>query len=97
MSAIGSLQAVDPEASSYKFNFIMSQTFLGRHIYAAGGNPDAAELSGISVKKITYLVFGSIVMLAGLSVIMFASRLQLLLYLMLQPVEERSDNISILS
>jgi len=58
------------------YNFIMSQTFLGRHIYAVGGNPEAAELSGISVKKITYVVFCSMGMLAGLSGIMFASRLQ---------------------
>lgn len=58
------------------YNFIMSQTFLGRHIYAVGGNPEAAELSGISVKKITYTVFGSMGMLAALSGILFASRLQ---------------------
>ena len=58
------------------YNFITSQTFLGRHIYAVGGNPEAAELSGISVKKITYVVFGSMGMLAGLSGILFASRLQ---------------------
>ncbi|MCJ7789678.1 MAG: sugar ABC transporter permease, partial [Candidatus Atribacteria bacterium] len=37
------------------YNFIMSRTVLGRHIYAVGGNPEAAELSGISVKKITYV------------------------------------------
>ena len=58
------------------YNFIMSRTFLGRHIYAVGGNPEAAELSGISVKKITYVVFSSMGMLAALSGIMFASRLQ---------------------
>jgi putative multiple sugar transport system permease protein len=58
------------------YNFIMSQTFLGRHIYAVGGNPEAAELSGISVKKITYTVFASMGMLAALSGILFASRLQ---------------------
>jgi len=58
------------------YNFIASQTFLGRHIYAVGGNPEAAELSGISVKKITYVVFASMGMLSGLSGIMFASRLQ---------------------
>ena len=49
---------------------------LGRHIYAVGGNPEAAELSGINVKRITYLVFGSMGMLCGLSGILFASRLQ---------------------
>ena len=58
------------------YHFIMSQTVLGRHIYAVGGNPEAAELSGISVKKITYVVFCSMGMLAALSGIMFASRLR---------------------
>jgi len=58
------------------YDFITSQTVLGRHIYAIGGNPEAAELSGISVKKITYLVFGSMGMLSALSGILFASRLQ---------------------
>jgi putative multiple sugar transport system permease protein len=58
------------------YNFITSQTVLGRHIYAIGGNPEAAELSGISVKRITYLVFASMGMLSALSGVLFASRLQ---------------------
>ncbi len=58
------------------YQFITTQTVLGRHIYAIGGNPEAAELSGISVKKLTYIVFGSMGMLSGLSGILFASRLQ---------------------
>lgn len=58
------------------YHFITTQTVLGRHIYAVGGNPEAAELSGINVKQITYIVFGSMGMLAGLSGILFASRLQ---------------------
>ena len=58
------------------YNFITTQTKLGRHIYAVGGNPEAAQLSGISVKKITFVVFGSMGMLAALSGILFASRLQ---------------------
>jgi putative multiple sugar transport system permease protein len=58
------------------YNFIASQTVLGRHIYAVGGNPEAAELSGISVKRIIYVVFGSMGMLSALSGILFASRLQ---------------------
>jgi putative multiple sugar transport system permease protein len=56
------------------YDLIMSRTVLGRHIYAVGGNPEAAELSGISVKKITYVVFGSMGMLTALSGILFASR-----------------------
>ncbi len=58
------------------YDFVASKTVLGRHIYAVGGNPEAAELSGISVKKITYVVFGSMGMLSALSGILFASRLQ---------------------
>ncbi len=58
------------------YHFVTTQTVLGRHIYAIGGNPEAAELSGISVKRITYVVFGSMGMLSALAGILFASRLQ---------------------
>jgi putative multiple sugar transport system permease protein len=61
---------------TFIYNFITQSTFLGRHIYAVGGNPEAAELSGISVNKITYVVFGSMGMLTALSGMLFASRLQ---------------------
>ena len=58
------------------YHFVTTQTVLGRHIYAVGGNPDAAELSGISVKRIIFMVFGSMGLLSALSGILFASRLQ---------------------
>ncbi|MBZ0274891.1 MAG: sugar ABC transporter permease [Anaerolineae bacterium] len=58
------------------YNFVTNRTVIGRHIYAVGGNPEAAELSGINVKRITYLVFGSMGALAALSGILFSSRLQ---------------------
>ena len=58
------------------YSFITTKTVIGRHIYAVGGNPEAAELSGISVKRITYLVFGSMGMLAALSGILYASWLR---------------------
>jgi putative multiple sugar transport system permease protein len=58
------------------YDFITSKTVLGRHIYAVGGNPEAAELSGISVKKITYVVFGSMGMLSAFSAVLYASRLR---------------------
>ncbi|MCB8938077.1 MAG: sugar ABC transporter permease [Ardenticatenaceae bacterium] len=58
------------------YNFVTTRTVLGRHIYAVGGNPEAAELSGINVKSITYVVFGQMGMLAALSGMLFASRLQ---------------------
>ena len=58
------------------YHFVTTQTVLGRHIYAVGGNPEAAELSGINVKRITVLVFSQMGMLAALSGMLFASRLQ---------------------
>ena len=61
---------------AFIYDFVATKTVLGRHIYAIGGNPEAAELSGISVKKLTYVVFGSMGMLSALSGILFASRLQ---------------------
>lgn len=58
------------------YDFVTQKTSLGRHIYAAGGNGNAAELAGISVKKITYIIFASMGMLSALSGILFTSRLQ---------------------
>lgn len=58
------------------YSFITTRTVLGRHIFAVGGNPEAAELSGISVKRITYVVFASMGLLSALSGILFTSRLQ---------------------
>ncbi len=58
------------------YHFITTQTVLGRHIYAIGGNPEAAELSGIRVKNLIFVVFGSMGMLSALSGILFTSRLQ---------------------
>jgi putative multiple sugar transport system permease protein len=58
------------------YHFLTTKTVLGRHIYALGSNPEAAHLSGINVKKITYIVFGSMGMLSALSGILFTARLQ---------------------
>ncbi|CAG9622522.1 sugar ABC transporter permease [Sutcliffiella rhizosphaerae] len=58
------------------YHFLTMKTVLGRHVYAVGSNPEAAHLSGINVKKITYIVFGSMGMLAALSGILFTARLQ---------------------
>jgi putative multiple sugar transport system permease protein len=58
------------------YHFLSTKTVLGRHIYAVGSNPEAAHLSGINVKKITYIVFGSMGLLSALSGILFTARLQ---------------------
>lgn len=58
------------------YHFLTTKTVLGRHIYAVGSNPEAAHLSGINVKKITYIVFGSMGLLSALSGILYTARLQ---------------------
>lgn len=57
------------------YHFITTRTILGRHIYATGGNPEAAGLSGINVKKITFLVFGSMGLMSGVSAILYTARM----------------------
>ncbi|MDO4939598.1 MAG: sugar ABC transporter permease [Lachnospiraceae bacterium] len=58
------------------YNFIMSKTKLGRHIYGVGGNAEAAALAGIDVRKITLFVYASMGLMTALGGILFASRLQ---------------------
>ncbi|MDQ0857076.1 hypothetical protein [Bacillus sp. V2I10] len=39
------------------FHFIVKKTVFGRQVYAIGGNPEAAVLSGINMKRRILLVF----------------------------------------
>jgi len=61
---------------TYVYHVLTTKTVLGRHIYAVGGNPEAAKLSGIDVRKITFFVFGSMGFLTAISGILYTSRLQ---------------------
>ena len=47
--------------------FVAKRTKFGRYVYAAGGNPDAAELAGINTKRITVAVFALMGLLAGIA------------------------------
>jgi putative multiple sugar transport system permease protein len=58
------------------YDYVTTKTVIGRHIFAVGGNPEAAQLNGISVKKITFFVFGSMGLLTALSGILYASWLR---------------------
>lgn len=60
----------------FLYYYITTKTVTGRHIFAVGGNPEAAELNGISVNKITYLVFGSMGFLTAIAGILYASWLR---------------------
>ncbi|HEX8374606.1 MAG TPA: ribose ABC transporter permease [Geminicoccaceae bacterium] len=55
--------------------FILRRTVLGVRIYAVGGNPAAARLSGIKVWQILLFVYGVSGLLAGLGGVMTAARL----------------------
>ena len=58
------------------YNFMLNKTKLGRSIYGIGGNAQAAELSGINVKKVTLFAFCSVSVMAALGGILYTSRLQ---------------------
>ncbi|MCW6507432.1 ABC transporter permease subunit [Lichenifustis flavocetrariae] len=55
--------------------FVLRRTVLGVHIYAVGGNPDAARLSGIKVWAVLLFVYGASGLLSGLGGVMQAARL----------------------
>lgn len=57
------------------YTFITTKTTLGRHIYALGGNEKAARLSGVKTKWVVFLVFVNMGVLAALSGLVFAARL----------------------
>jgi ribose transport system permease protein len=55
--------------------FILHGTVLGVHVYAVGGNPQAARLTGIPVSLVLIFVYGVSGLLSGLAGAMSASRL----------------------
>jgi ribose transport system permease protein len=55
--------------------FILQGTVLGVHVYAVGGNPQAARLTGIPVASVLIFVYGVSGFLSGLGGAMSASRL----------------------
>jgi len=57
------------------WTFIAKRTTFGRHIYAVGGNAEAARRAGINVARIRVLVFMISGAMAALGGVVFASRL----------------------
>jgi len=57
------------------YSFFTKKTIPGRHIYAYGGNPKAAVLSGIKTKRILFWVYVNMGFLAALAGIVFTGRL----------------------
>jgi ribose transport system permease protein len=55
---------------------VMSRMTLGRYVYAVGGNPEAARLSGVPVARVLLLVYVLSGALAGLGGVVLASQLR---------------------
>jgi ribose transport system permease protein len=55
-------------------SFILNKTYFGRYFYAVGGNEQAANLSGIKVKHVKYLVYTLSGFFAGIAGIVILSR-----------------------
>lgn len=54
--------------------FVLERTRFGRHVYAVGGNAEAARLAGIKVKRVLTRVYVVAGLTAGLAGVMFAAR-----------------------
>ena len=57
------------------YTYITSKTTVGRYLYAIGGNEVATRLSGINTKKIYFLAYSNMGLLAGLAGILTIARL----------------------
>lgn len=56
------------------YHTITQRTTFGRHVYAVGGNKNAAALSGVNVKKVYFLTMMNMSMLATIAGILFVGR-----------------------
>ena len=56
-------------------SFLVHRTRFGRYVFAMGGNPDAAALVGIPVKRVTLLLFGLLALLTTIAAIVSIARL----------------------
>lgn len=55
--------------------YVMRNAVVGRHVYALGGNKAAAKLSGVKDRRVTFLVFVNMGVLAALAGCVYAARL----------------------
>ncbi|WP_270727263.1 sugar ABC transporter permease [Shimia sp. Alg240-R146] len=54
---------------------IATRTRFGRYVYATGGNPEAAELSGINTRWLTVKIFALMGALTGIAAVIASARL----------------------
>ncbi|WP_431945182.1 multiple monosaccharide ABC transporter permease [Actinacidiphila sp. bgisy167] len=56
------------------YSYYTRNTIGGRHIYAVGGNSRAAELSGVKLRRVNFLVMMNMSVLAALAGMIFVAR-----------------------
>ncbi|MEP7054259.1 MAG: ABC transporter permease [Actinomycetota bacterium] len=56
--------------------FVLRQTAAGRHVYALGGNPEGARLSGIRTRRVLLCVYASAGFLYGIAALLLVARTQ---------------------
>jgi len=56
------------------YTFVLNRTVFGRHVYAIGGNLFSAVMSGVKTKRVNFLIFVNMGMLAALAGVVSTSR-----------------------
>ena len=57
--------------------YLLTQTAWGRHVYAVGDNPEAARLTGVSVRRVTLSVYVGAGLCVGIAAMLLAARTEL--------------------
>ena len=57
------------------YNYITKKTAIGRYLYAVGGNRKATELSGVNTKRVFFIAYSNMGLLAGLAGILTLARM----------------------
>ncbi|MDR1237992.1 MAG: sugar ABC transporter permease [Propionibacteriaceae bacterium] len=58
----------------FTYSFVLNRTVFGRHIYAIGGNLNAAILSGINTARTNFMIFVHMGLLSAIAAIVMTSR-----------------------
>lgn len=56
------------------YSIVTTRTVFGRHVYAIGGNLNAAQLSGVKVRKVNFWIFVNMGFLAAVAGVVYSSR-----------------------
>lgn len=57
------------------YTVVSQRSVFGRHIYAIGGNLNAAQLSGVRVRRVNFWIFVNMGFLAGIAGVVYSSRM----------------------